>query len=283
MERELRSSYYSRGQIWWLEKDVNEYNGHTMDAKDRYYLVVSNELNNINAPIANVLVISSRPYDRLPTHIPFKMMSGKDSIIECEQIYTKSIEKFKRGRYIGTVSSYVMDQVSRALAAQLQLTSILSESVPIRRPRPVTSVYRKEDDNVPTIKRDPVVSKETECKIEVVSKEMNETSEIKEVTPMKTAEHKSQVDKFNERLKKTEAIQKELPELKDDPIKESKPIEKDMNNSNLKKGRRWTEEMKIQFLVDCDKMSPREIMTKYGFSSVNGVYTKKYTLLNNRK
>lgn len=265
---EKRSMFFQRGQIWWLKKDYNEFTPHIMEAKDRYYLVVSCGENNINAPIANVVVISSRLYDNLPMHVPFKMPNGKDSIIECEHIYTKSITKFKEGSYVGVVSDDVMKNVDKALSSQLSLNKSVPGFDVISNMVEEIAVKKFQSMDKTCITDDMILSVCKRISDMFDSQFLNKTEHVKEnyVLEQKEIETKkrqsSAIEKFNRRLIKTEEIQN--------------------SRKPTKKRRKWTDEMKKQFLNDCESMSPREVMEKYEMSSVKSVYQMKYLISNGK-
>lgn len=256
---EQRSMLFKRGQIWWLKRDANETTPHIMESKDRYYLVVSCDINNIKAPIANVVIISSKEYDHLPMHIPFIMPSGVKSIVECEHVYTKSITKFKEGQYRGAVSDDVMDEVDKALARQLGVVQTV-----------------------------PGVDFITKILEEVVTKKMEEvTSNISDLKIDETVERicKNMLDKREEEQKLLEVSNpKETSLEKPQNVQKEKAVKQAPKKDKLKnkESQIWTEEKRIQFLIDCDEMSPSEVMKKYNFKSVQTVYQTKYRI-NNRK
>lgn len=287
--RERKSMMFKRGQIWWLKKDSNEVSPHIMDAKDRYYLIVSCDLNNAKAPIANVLVISSKENDHLPIHIPFFMPSGKKSIIECEQIYTKSITKFQEGYYEGVVSDEVMKEVDRALTNQLGIkaeipgieavTELVEELVAkrIKQVNPkgisddmVLSVCKKISDMFDQVS--PVESKPVDfVKESPVGKNLLESEKEETKPETKGSLFKPYYEKYVETKPSNVKPTFIKPEVSEIPTKE---MDKPFKRPRAK----WTEEKKKQFLDDCDAMSPRKVMEKYNLKNLQSVYQKKYLI-----
>lgn len=85
--------------------------------------------------------------------------------------------------------------------------------------------------------------------------------------------HGSQIEKFNQRLIKSQQIKhQEQPKTQPKTVAE-KPTQKRKRNS-------WTEESRKAYLEDCNKMTPQEIMVKYGFKSVQSVFQTKYACKN---
>ena len=86
--------------------------------------------------------------------------------------------------------------------------------------------------------------------------------------------HGSQIEKFNQRLAKSQQIkQQEQPKTQPTAVGEEITTQKRKRNS-------WTEESRRAYLADCDKMTPQEVMTKYGFKSVQSVFQTKYACKN---
>lgn len=269
-----KACLFARGQIWYLKRDTNEVTPHVMESKDRYYLVVSCKENNENAPIANVCVISSKDYDHRPMHVKITMPSGKFSIVECEHIYTKSITKFQEGEYVGTVPEHVMNEVTVTLANQLGLTSALPgvnaimdmvSTIAEKKQKELASKSYVTDDMVLSVcKRisdmfDVALTKTSNNIPETTPKVIDEVSEEKSVTQVKSKIPKSSIDKFNERLKKSQEIITKSP------------------------GRnKWNDETIKIFLQDCDNLPMNEVVAKYGFKNIKSAYQTKY-IFTNRK
>lgn len=77
----------------------------------------------------------------------------------------------------------------------------------------------------------------------------------------------SAIEKFNARYGRTqETNQSDKPEH---TIPKS-------DESPKRKRNTWTTEAKLQYLQDCEQMSPQQVQQKYGFKNVQSVFQMKY-------
>lgn len=93
------------------------YNGSEQHA-DRPAVVVSNNKNNENSNVVEVVYMTTQPKTDLPTHVTVRS-TGRISTVLCEQVYSVSTERV--GTYIGECTDKEMENIDIALMISLQL------------------------------------------------------------------------------------------------------------------------------------------------------------------
>ncbi len=107
-----------RGEIYYIEKSPSfAASGSEMYA-GRPAVVVSNESNNGNSSVIEVVYLTTQPKHDLPTHVVIRS-AKKNSIAICEQVTSVCVDRI--GDYIGTCTDLEMQQVDIALAISLGL------------------------------------------------------------------------------------------------------------------------------------------------------------------
>lgn len=123
-------SKFRRGDVWFLHfnsEDGDGKNASSVEKKSRPYLIVSCEENNMNAPIFNVIPITTRNNDRLPMHVFFVYQdgtpNGRNQLVLCEQITTVSELVFNhpQSRFMYSFDLAFMNKIDEALTRQLGL------------------------------------------------------------------------------------------------------------------------------------------------------------------
>lgn len=95
-------------------------------------------------------------------------------------------------------------------------------------------------------------------------------------------QHRSQMDKFNSRLQKTQQTQKaklEFPKLEAAEPKNA-PVPKHPADTEKRKYTRWTPEKCREYLADFETMTPDQIQEKWNIKSKSTVFTVKYRCRN---
>ena len=103
-----------RGEIYYIDREFNEV-GSEMRA-GRPGIIVSNEANNENAEIVEVVYLTTQPKKGLPTHVAIRSTKYKSTAI-CEQITT--VAKKRIGEYCGTCTDNEMQAVENAMMVSL--------------------------------------------------------------------------------------------------------------------------------------------------------------------
>ena len=80
--------------------------------------MVSNNKNNENSNVVEVVYMTTQPKTDLPTHVTVRS-TGRISTVLCEQVYSVSTERI--GTYIGEATDKEMENIDIALMISLQL------------------------------------------------------------------------------------------------------------------------------------------------------------------
>lgn len=97
------------------------YNGSEQHA-DRPAVVVSNNKNNENSNVVEVVYMTTQPKTDLPTHVTIRS-TGRISTVLCEQVCSVSTERV--GTYIGECTDKEMENIDIALMISLQLDNAI--------------------------------------------------------------------------------------------------------------------------------------------------------------
>lgn len=106
-----------RGEMFYINRGGASYNGSEQHA-DRPAVVVSNNKNNENSNVVEVVYMTTQPKTDLPTHVTIRS-TGRISTVLCEQVYSVSTERI--GTYIGEATDKEMENIDIALMISLQL------------------------------------------------------------------------------------------------------------------------------------------------------------------
>ena len=107
-----------RGEMFYISRGGVSYNGSEQHS-DRPAVVVSNDKNNENSNVVEVVYMTTQPKTDLPTHVTVRS-TGRPSTVLCEQVYSVSTERI--GTYIGECSDKEMENIDIALMISLQLS-----------------------------------------------------------------------------------------------------------------------------------------------------------------
>lgn len=114
-----------RGEMFYISRGEGvSYNGSEQHS-DRPAVVVSNDKNNENSNVVEVVYMTTQPKTDLPTHVTVRS-TGRPSTVLCEQVYSVSTERI--GTYIGECSDKEMENIDIALMISLQLDGNMKTS-----------------------------------------------------------------------------------------------------------------------------------------------------------
>lgn len=113
-----------RGEMFYISRRGASYNGSEQHA-DRPAVVVSNNKNNENSNVVEVVYMTTQPKTDLPTHVTIRS-TGRISTVLCEQVYSVSTERV--GTYIGECTDKEMENIDIALMISLQLDGNMKTS-----------------------------------------------------------------------------------------------------------------------------------------------------------
>ena len=102
-----------RGQVYYID---SIYATGSEQRAGRPGIIVSNDRNNANSRVVEVVYMTTQPKADLPTHV-FIRSVGRGSTALCEQIASVSIERL--GDYIGDVNSTEMQNLEIAMLVSL--------------------------------------------------------------------------------------------------------------------------------------------------------------------
>lgn len=117
-------SVIKRGEMFYISRGGSTYNGSEQHA-DRPAVVVSNNKNNENSNVVEIVYMTTQPKKELPTHATVRS-TGRVSTVLCEQVYSVSIDRV--GKYIGECTEKEMENIDIALMISLQLDGNLKTS-----------------------------------------------------------------------------------------------------------------------------------------------------------
>lgn len=113
-----------RGEMFYISRGGVSYSGSEQHS-DRPAVVVSNNKNNENSNVVEVVYMTTQPKTDLPTHVTVRS-TGRPSTVLCEQVYSVSTERI--GTYIGECSDKEMENIDIALMISLQLDGSMKTS-----------------------------------------------------------------------------------------------------------------------------------------------------------
>lgn len=79
-----------RGEMFYISRGGASYNGSEQHS-DRPAVVVSNNKNNENSNVIEIVYMTTQPKTDLPTHVTVRS-TGRISTVLCEQVYSVSTE-----------------------------------------------------------------------------------------------------------------------------------------------------------------------------------------------
>lgn len=117
-----------RGEIYFIKSNHRE-EGSEQRA-DRPAVIVSNDKNNENSEVVEIVYLTTRPKADLPTHV-FTRSALSPSTILCEQVYSVSTSRI--GSWIGALTESEMKALDTALAISLGIDFGNIKAVPVMR------------------------------------------------------------------------------------------------------------------------------------------------------
>lgn len=272
-------SRYRRGDVWFLHFDDETGDGSrtsSVQKKSRPYLIVSCEENNLNAPIFNVIPITTRDSDHLPMHVYFRYMDGpeggRNQIILCEQITTVSIEVFRssKSRFLYSFNIEMMNKVDEALTRQLGLKPRIADMHVLE--RIVNELAETEAKRIAAMKE-----KEVQMRVEALAasliKKFNlklDTTALLNGTEYRDSEMQY-ADKSVVKTMRETAAERRKPETVT-PKKTNVQAGTGESEDKPRKRHKWSIEEKKQFLEDYRKLPISKMSEKYGIKKSSVTY-----------
>ena len=122
---------------------------------DRPAVVVSNDKNNENSGVIEVVYMTTQPKTDLPTHVTVRS-TGRISTVLCEQVYSVAVERV--GTYIGQCSDAEMQNIDIALMISLQLDGNTKTS------KKYTETIAKQEEEIKGLREQLASAKEDAAK-----------------------------------------------------------------------------------------------------------------------
>ena len=113
-----------RGEMFYISRGGASYSGSEQHS-DRPAVIVSNNKNNENSNVVEIVYMTTQPKTDLPTHVTVRS-TGRPSTVLCEQVYSVSTERI--GTYIGECTDKEMENIDIALMISLQLDGNMKTS-----------------------------------------------------------------------------------------------------------------------------------------------------------
>lgn len=296
-----------RGMVFWFTPPIVV--GETcVQQGQRLWLVTSNDTNNFNASIVNLVPLTTESKNRLPVHVENIFIKGKRNTILCEQPITT--DAYRLEDYVTTLSDEVMREVDKCIAIQQQLpmefplaydrlfkaidkvTEIQEElNNKIEKVNDLTTTLVQNLNKVEDLQERLVnlIAKNT---MMLATKEVHlqNNDDIKNMSAKLSGSSITKEDNELYNTVTTPAATKgdKLEKLSSDTKKSIPGQQKTIPDNNLESkkpnkstiGRiKWTTEKRVEFLRDFDKLSLSQISMKWGLS-MRSVYSTKYTCLN---
>lgn len=130
-----------RGEIYYVEKSASFPSTGSEQFAGRPAIVVSNEANNANSSVIEVVYLTTQPKHDLPTHVAIKSAKRSSTAI-CEQVTSVCVDRI--GDYIGTCSELEMQMIDIALAISLGIDTEHSGIVEVRDTQSNDTIVRLE-------------------------------------------------------------------------------------------------------------------------------------------
>lgn len=143
-----------RGEIFYISRGGATTHGNEQFA-DRPAVVVSNDKNNENSGVIEVVYMTTQPKTDLPTHVTVRS-TGRISTVLCEQVYSVAVERV--GTYIGQCSDAEMQNIDIALMISLQLDGNTKTS------KKYTETIAKQEDEIKGLREQLAKAKEDAAK-----------------------------------------------------------------------------------------------------------------------
>lgn len=280
----------------------------SIQLNNRPWLVVSNNDGNSSSPTCNIVPITLEDKANIPVHVHFNY-EGKRQTILVEQVRT--VDCLALTDYIYTVSDELMEEVEKAIAIQYSIrptvtytdftldstikhlevviANIISSKVELIKqelqkeqpPAGVIPISQVEDTALhlgqmiedlvgeeikPMVKQQPKQQETPKAETPKPTPEPVKSTEQPKKKPNYSG--MSAIEKFNARYNKTQDTEPKVEVL-------NQP-ESDKTKASSGKRNTWTNEARMQYLKDCEEISPREVQEKYGFKNIQSVFQMKY-------
>jgi len=295
-------------------REVKEIKSHVM-AGTRPWLVISCDESNTNSPICNVIPITSTREDDYVYHVPFFHNNIRYTAL-IEQI--KTVDSISLSGYLYTLDEKTIEKIELSMLSQFGIHQRLScteetliEVVNLIEPtikkvmldkanissKVITSsniedIAIKISQNIEELfatypepkKLEPIKPKVIEKPEEFIEPEETLPDAFEPNQEPEWQQEEVHPEPMNEQQAPERIITTNQPtqfkQPTDKTAKKQTASKKEKIKSEKKKNgqRKWTYEMKLEFLSDCEKMSIPDIMRKWDMPTKGSYYTFKYQI-----
>lgn len=263
---------FCRGQVWFLpscEPGDEDYQ------KLKLYLVVSSEASNRRGRTVTVVPVTTRPEKQQVYPLDVLVIAyNNEYIIHCDTIYTTTSSSFITGSYEFSLSQESMDKVTERLALHLDVTNYIpGYDAMLRIVKILADQYTESIQNKIAITNEQA-NKLCETALESISSAVNakidsqlETRPKVSPAPVAKPEKKITPDILENKPRK-KSVSLSVPDKVEPEV--NKTSESSVTNAVVetisikhKPKQAWTEELKLEFLVDCDSGNTKQLAHMY--------------------
>lgn len=115
---------FKRGEIYYIENSKTYQSTGSEQKAERPGIIISNNTNNENSTVVQVVFLTTQPKTELPTHVQINS-SARVSTALCEQIFTISVDRVTN--YMGECTPEEMAKIEKAIKISLGIDSCKSE------------------------------------------------------------------------------------------------------------------------------------------------------------
>ena len=277
------SNVASRGQVFYYNpiwgiygkgkepRNIYQNNG-CLEFKTRPYLIVSNDNGNFSSTTCNIIPITSRDNIAIPSQVKF-VFNGRNQVILTEQITTCNFKDL--GDYCYTVSDEILMKVQKGLYIQFGLNLRTPEVTMEELVFKLDAVVDKVIENVKRRAQSITIPQDT---IDNLAIKLGSAVEDLVRVPESVAvlQNNPGTDCDQNLLDKPLTGGHDIRQDRSGANPKTSTFEKDTGRKPRKQP--WDIEKQKQFLADCDKLTPNELMVKYGFATKKSVYNHKYLI-----
>ena len=270
-------SKFRRGDVWFLHFNSEDGDGRdasSVEKKSRPYLIVSCEENNMNAPIFNVIPITTRNNDHLPMHVFFVYQdgtpNGRNQLVLCEQITTvsKLVFNHPQSRFMYSFDLAFMNKIDEALTRQLGLKPRVADMKIIE--RLIEELASKKEAELQKAK-EMEIQQRVENIVESLAKRfgIDLSSDVLQNNQEYRSEELRLVDRETvSDMRKTAAQRRSRAAVEPVLHKSAKEqmTSESKNRPNGSKRTKWTPELKREFIDDYGRLSISAISSKWGLT-----------------
>lgn len=266
---------FCRGQVWFLpscEPGDEDYQ------KLKLYLVVSSEASNRRGRTVTVVPVTTRPEKQQV--YPFDVLViayNNEYIIHCDTIYTTTSSSFITGSYEFSLSQESMDKVTERLALHLDVTNYIpGYDAMLRIVKILADQYTESIQNKIAITNEQAnklcetalesISSAVNAKIDADLKSRPEVKPTSVVAPQKEVKPDILENKPRKKAASPNITTKNAevkPRVSETPQYTVTNMVLETVDVKHKPKQSWNEELKLEFLIDCDQTNIDQLAYMY--------------------